>query len=96
MGWLFWRRSSKDFPEPEQKRCRTIRSAYTACCRAAQQSCSGLETSLLLCYAERLAPKQADALKQCMVAAGGSAYVTGSECKREVQALKDSLKAYRY
>ena len=96
MGWLFWRRSPKEIPEPEQKRCRTIRSAYTACCKAAGQSCSGLETSLLLCYAERLAPKQADALMECILAAGGTAYVTGRECQTEVQALRDSLKAYRY
>lgn len=97
MGWMFWKRSPVEIPVAEQKRCKTIKSAYTACCRATEQSCAGLEKALLLCYAERLAPSLADALKACITAAGGGGgFVTGSECERELQALRDSLKAYKF
>ena len=99
MGWPFWRRGpvEVEVPAAARKRCRAIKSAYTVCCRAAQQSCSGLETRLMVCYAERLAPQEAEAFQQCLSASGGKAVaLDGSECQQEVQALRNSLKRYRW
>ncbi len=100
MAWAIWRRGAvelEEIPEAARKRCRAIKSAYAACSRATAQSCSGLETRLMVCYAERLAPEQAEAFQQCLSASGGKAVaVDGSECQQEVQALRASLNRYKW
>jgi hypothetical protein len=100
MAWAFWRRGAvelEEIPEAARKRCRAIKSAYAACSRATEQSCSGLETRLMVCYAERITPEQAEAFQQCLSASGGKAVaVDGSECQQEVQALRASLKRYKW
>ncbi len=51
----------------------------------------------MVCYAERITPEQAEAFQQCLSASGGKAVaVDGSECQQEVQALRASLKRYKW